>query len=179
MKNCVTYSVLLFVCKNVSQFLFLFVNIKMYTMSFADGSKYNFHLYIQKLFLRECFIYKKIKNNTVYVRIKKKILRILCNNTNGIFHFWKKPIIQYWQNCQPIYERTDFFCLHGTIKWLNCVIHYLNVKIKYNWLRKLIHNFLVPSNEILYRKRWRIGLDKVVIIFASTEIGKTRKYFSQ
>ena len=31
-----------------------------------------------------------------------------------------------------------------------------------NWVRKLMHNFLVHSNEIACRKRGRLGLDQVL-----------------
>ena len=41
-------------------------------------------------------------------------------------------------------------------------MHYLNLKINWNWLKKLMHNFLVHLNESAYRKSRRLGLEQVV-----------------
>ena len=51
--------------------------------------------------------------------------------------------------------------MHNTIQWLNCVVRYLNVKKTKNWLRKLMHNFVVHSNESACRKSGRLGLEQV------------------
>ena len=58
MKNGVTWSVWLFVNKNVMQtiLLFAFVYIKTCTLSFADGSHCYFHLYTKSFFC-ETFLY--------------------------------------------------------------------------------------------------------------------------
>ena len=53
---------------------------------------------------------------------------------------------------------------HYTIQWLNCVVHFLNMKINWNWLRKVTHSFEVHSNESACRKSGRLGQEQVIVI---------------
>ena len=53
------------------------------------------------------------------------------------------------------------FLVHGTIHWLKCVVHHLNLKKTENWLRKLMHNFVVHSNDSMYINIGLLGLEQV------------------
>ena len=75
-------------------------------------------------------------------------------------------------------------CLHFVnnyymIQWPSCVVHYLNVKKTENWLRKLIHNFIVHSNERACRKMDDLVCTKSLIASpAFLYSGKKRLFFS-
>ena len=58
--------------------------------------------------------------------------------------------------------KIKLFLAHATIQRLNCVVHNLNVKKTENLLRKLMHNFVVHSNESVCGKSGRLGLDQVM-----------------
>ena len=66
--------------------------------------------------------------------------------------------------------------MHYTIQWLNCVVRYINVKIKQNWLRKFMQNFIFLTNESLCRKMWRFGMEQVkfvmILLEEMTEVQK-------
>ena len=53
------------------------------------------------------------------------------------------------------------FLVQDTVQWLNCVLHDLNMEIKWKFVKKLLYNFVVHSNDIPCRKRWRVGIDYV------------------
>ena len=57
------------------------------------------------------------------------------------------------------------FLLYDTIQGINCVVHYLNVKMKQNWLRKVMHSFEVHSNESACRKSGHLGMEQVTSTF--------------
>ena len=47
---------------------------------------------------------------------------------------------------------------HDTIQWLNCVVHYLNMKIKEKWFEIIDLKVLVHTYEMACGKRGRLGL---------------------
>ena len=55
----------------------------------------------------------------------------------------------------------ELLLVHDTIQRLSYAVHYLNVKKTEYWLRKLLHNFEVHSNESACRKSGRLGLEQV------------------
>ena len=57
----------------------------------------------------------------------------------------------------------EIFLMCYTIQWLNCVVHYLNVKIKWNWLITLMQSFEMHSGESARIKGGNIGLYQVWI----------------
>ena len=94
-----------------------------------------------------------------------QIMRSLLINKNGILHCWKS---QWFNSYKTVRQFTKWpfkmiLSAHDTIKWLNYVVHYLNLKIKWTFVEKLMHNFVVHSNEILCKKRWHFGLDQVIM----------------
>ena len=52
------------------------------------------------------------------------------------------------------------FLVHYTNQWLNFVVYYLNVKINWKLVDKIMHSFEVHSNENACRKSGCLGLDQ-------------------
>ena len=114
---------------------FLLVYIKTCTLYFADGSHCYLHLYT--IFFCETFLYtqKAKKTNPFYVRFKK-----IPNTESSLeqqkwkFYFW---IIQQLNNhknasqfTKQLWKKNLIYLVQDTIKWLNCVMYYLNMKMK-------------------------------------------------
>ena len=94
-----------------------------------------------------------------------KLLRDLLINKNGTLQFWKvnnSIATKLGMTLLKNRKKLKLVLVHDTIQWLNCVGHYLNVKKTENWLRKLMHNFVVHSNESACNKSGRLGLDQVL-----------------
>ena len=71
---------------------------------------------------------KKIGETPFYLRtiFLSQILRAFLSNKNLILYFWKaNNSIATQHSLLKLY-----FLVHDTIQWLNCVVHYLNIKIK-------------------------------------------------
>ena len=52
---------------------------------------------------------------------------------------------------------------HDTIQRLNCIVHYLNTKIKGTWVEIIKLKLGVHSNEMPCRKMGRLGLEPVTL----------------
>ena len=68
-------------------------------------------------------------------------------------------------------RKTWIILVHFTIQWLNCVVHYLNVKLDPTLAEKKIHNFVVHSNESVCRKIGRLEKDQVLIYVYRLSLG--------
>ena len=71
----------------------------------------------------------------VYLRgkyILVQMMRALLSNNNGILHFWKINNSIASKLCANLINnplKIKLCLVNNTIQWLNCVVHYLNLKI--------------------------------------------------
>ena len=136
---------------------FFFVRLPLWKISKSQKMS-NISFWWMLYFLMRHFL---LKEYNVFTQITKRSL----DQKNGTLQFWKvnNPIatklgVILLKNRRKL----KLVLVHDTIQWLNFVGHYLNVKKTENWLRKLMHNFVVHSNESACNKSGRLGLDQVL-----------------
>ena len=96
------------------------------------------YIYIQEAIFCEIFYIYKIAEKRYHFYVERlvfqaEIPRALLSNKNGIFIFEKsncsiaiKLYVNFLNHC----NQQLLFFVHDTIQWLNCVVHYLNMKMK-------------------------------------------------
>ena len=133
----------------------------MCTLFFAEGNHCKFCLYIRSnFFAKRFYIHKKPKNqsylHTDFFKPKYWDLSWATKMKSCIFEKFYNSIAT--KMCANFAKKLCTFykllLVHYTIQWLNCVVHYLNIKINWKLVEKINAQLCSALNESVCRKKW-------------------------
>ena len=145
-----------------------------YTLSFTYSFHCNLYLYTEWIFLRSVFIYTKSKKiNHVYVQIflKPKYWKLSWAIKMEFFIFERVNNSIPTKLCSNLLnnsKRIIFSAWHNSMTKLCCAL--FEFEKTENWLRKLMHNFVMHSNESACRKVGVLGWTKSLLWINNSKI---------